>query len=62
MILTIDRPVFRLSVLSQSIGDDYRRRVDESAEAEGRAMRRHRRLTAKHRRTVYKLAAIGGPY
>lgn len=55
---------FRTSALALESGDHaswYKGAVDASAEREGRAMKRHRKLTAKHRRIVYRHAGIADP-
>ena len=39
----------------------YVESIDAQAEREGIAMRRHRKLTAKHRRIVYRNAGIADP-
>lgn len=41
--------------------NDARDDIDEQAEREGLAMKRHRRMTAKHRRIVYRRAGIADP-
>lgn len=55
---------FRTSALALESGDHaswYKCDIDASAEREGLAMRRHRKMTAKHRRIVYRHARIADP-
>lgn len=55
---------FRMTSLALDAGEHsswYKANIDAAAEREGQAMRRHRRLTTKHRRAVYRLAGIGDP-
>lgn len=55
---------FRTSALALESGNHaslYKGAVDASAEREGRAMRRHRKMTAKHRRIVYRRAGVADP-
>lgn len=55
---------FRVSSLALDAGDHtswYRDSVDSSAEREGLAMKRHAKLTRKHRRIVYRHAGVADP-
>lgn len=59
MTHTIERPKAMNAAFSPNAA--YAAMLDEQAEREGIAMRRHRRLTAKHRRIVYRGAGVADP-